>query len=60
MSDNSSVLSCDSEHRCSGKGCGHHGRNQLRILYVGKSGYFCDHCTKEILDQGLAVKGDIK
>jgi formamidopyrimidine-DNA glycosylase len=42
-------------HRCSGKGCTDIGKTLLKIVYVNKTGYFCESCTEDILHQGLAV-----
>ena len=41
---------------CAGKGCQKVGKIVLKIKYLGKSGYFCDSCTDELLQQDLATK----
>lgn len=51
---------CDHvQRKCSGKGCANHGSMPLRIIYIGKTGYFCTSCSEELLDKGLAVRDDI-
>jgi predicted SprT family Zn-dependent metalloprotease len=44
------------ETRCSGKDCKSIGNSILKINYINKTGYFCDRCTRNLLDEGLAVK----
>jgi hypothetical protein len=40
--------------KCSGKGCTDIGKTLLKIVYVNKTGYFCESCSKDILHQELA------
>jgi hypothetical protein len=40
--------------RCLGKGCTNSGKNPLRIIYLGKTGIFCDICSRDLLSLGLA------
>jgi hypothetical protein len=42
-------------YKCSGKGCTDIGKTPLKIVYINKTGYFCDPCTEDLLDHGLAV-----
>jgi hypothetical protein len=42
--------------KCAGKGCNRVGRTSLKILYLNKSGLFCDRCTKDLVAAELAVK----
>jgi hypothetical protein len=42
--------------KCAGKGCNRVGRISLKILYLNKTGLFCDHCTKDLLISELATK----
>ena len=41
---------------CSGKGCTKIAKNLLLILYINKTGYFCDGCTSDLLTKQLAVR----
>jgi hypothetical protein len=41
---------------CAGKGCQKVGKIVLKIKYLGKTGYFCDSCTDDLLQQDLATK----
>jgi hypothetical protein len=43
------------ERKCSGKDCQNMGNSILKIKYINKSGYFCDKCTRDLLDEGLAI-----
>ncbi len=38
---------------CAGNGCGNYARNRLTILYLHKSGWFCDSCKRDLLDSKL-------
>jgi hypothetical protein len=51
-----SVTLLEVYHRCSGKGCTDIGKTLLKIVYINKTGYFCDSCSEDILHQGLAVE----
>ena len=42
--------------RCSGKRCTNIGKTLLKIVYINKTGYFCDSCSEDLLHQGLAVE----
>lgn len=33
---------------CSGKDCSKPGKHYLKIIIIKKSGWFCDHCKKEL------------
>jgi hypothetical protein len=47
--------------RCSGKNCTNYGTNLLEIRFIVKTGYFCDLCTKDLLNEGLATEvGDLQ
>jgi len=39
-----------------GKGCKEEGKTLLKIKYLQKTGYFCNFCTSELLQLGLAVR----
>jgi hypothetical protein len=41
--------------RCSGKGCADIGKTLLKIVYINKTGHFCDSCKEDLLHQGLAM-----
>jgi hypothetical protein len=38
---------------CAGKGCNNIGRYRLSIIYINKTGLFCDTCKKELEECGL-------
>jgi hypothetical protein len=42
-------------YKCSGKGCTDIGKTPLKIVYINKTGYFCDSCSEDLLHHGLAV-----
>jgi hypothetical protein len=42
--------------RCSGKGCINTGVTLLKIVYINKTGYFCDSCSEDLLHLGLAAE----
>jgi hypothetical protein len=42
--------------QCAGKGCKEEGKTLLKIKYLQKTGYFCNFCTSELLQLGLAVQ----
>ena len=35
-------------NKCAGKGCDAYGKNQLKILYIHKIGWFCDSCAQTL------------
>ena len=42
---------------CAGKGCHKKGIKLLEIRFIKKSGFFCDSCSSELLDLGIATLG---
>ena len=46
----------DEDNKCCGKGCAKLGRLLLKINYISKTGYFCDSCAHDLLQQALAVE----
>ena len=42
--------------RCSGRDCTNIAKNLLTILYIKKTGYFCDDCTQDLLARDLAIR----
>lgn len=43
---------------CAGKGCNNQGKYRLKIIYINKSGWFCDACKQDLLSLKLIVKGN--
>jgi hypothetical protein len=43
---------------CACKNCNNVPTTILKIKYIQKIGLFCDSCTKDLLDQELAIKAD--
>lgn len=41
---------------CAGKECQKKGIHSLKILYLHKSGWFCDYCKNNLLDAGLVYE----
>jgi hypothetical protein len=42
------------EHKeCAGKACSNPGIYLLRVLYLGKCGWFCSSCAKNLRGDGL-------
>jgi hypothetical protein len=46
----------EEDNKCCGKGCAKLGRLHLKINYINKTGYFCESCGNELLQQALAVE----
>gem|GEM_PF-2980822 len=40
---------------CAGKGCHKKGNKLLEIKFIKKSGFFCDSCSSELLNLGIAT-----
>lgn len=40
---------------CAGKGCNNIGNHVLSIIYINKSGLFCETCKKELEKCGLVL-----
>ncbi|TVP40088.1 hypothetical protein NARC_100151 [Candidatus Nitrosocosmicus arcticus] len=36
-------------------GCKKQGTNSLKIIYINKTGWFCDSCRQDLLDLKLVV-----
>jgi hypothetical protein len=54
---NSNIYYNSEEYKdCAGKDCKRKGMTLLRIKYLQKTGYFCNFCTSELLQMGLAVQ----
>lgn len=39
---------------CAGRSCNNKGIHPIRIIYINKTGFFCDNCKKDIEYLGLA------
>ena len=47
LSSNNNIDDTDKEYNpCAGKGCDAYGKNQLKILFIHKIGWFCDSCAQ--------------
>jgi hypothetical protein len=44
---------------CAGKECRNVGAYYLTVLYLNKSGWFCDHCRNGLISDGL-VDGNLQ
>ena len=55
------MISSSAEHKqCAGKNCRNIVKKTLKIMYINKTGNFCDSCSKDLLQQQLAIEiGDI-
>jgi hypothetical protein len=43
------------DKKCCAKGCAKLG-GLLKINYINKTGYFCDSCAQDLLQQAFAVE----
>lgn len=43
-------------YNCCGINCNNTGEHQLMIIFIKKTGIFCDSCTRDLLERGLAHK----
>jgi hypothetical protein len=43
---------------CAGKGCHEDGTNLLYIIYLHRSGWFCDSCAKLLKKEGLITEDE--
>lgn len=41
---------------CACKDCTNIGITVLQVKYIQRVGYFCGPCTKDLLEQGLAIR----
>jgi len=47
------------EHKiCVGKSCNNIATNELKILYINKTAWFCDSCKKDLFDLKLVLTED--
>ncbi|NOJ32653.1 MAG: hypothetical protein DA329_10995 [Candidatus Nitrosocosmicus sp.] len=45
--------------QCAGKNCENTGIVQLEIKFVKKKGLFCEQCTSELIQLGIASKLEV-
>ena len=38
-----------------GRGCYNVGKNQLKIIYIHRVGWFCDSCTQDLIKLNLVI-----
>jgi hypothetical protein len=58
---NNSIDSVIQEFKpCAGKGCNNLGVHRLSIIYINKTGLFCETCKKELERCGLVIRPNIK
>ena len=43
---------------CAGKGCNNIGKNHLKILFINKSGWFCEFCKEDLINLKLIQEGE--
>jgi hypothetical protein len=46
------------DRRCAGKECREKGLHYLEILYLNKSGWFCESCKDSLISNELVVQDD--
>jgi hypothetical protein len=53
-----SINNCDTlgYKPCAAKDCDKKGKYRLRILFLKKSGYFCDSCASQLLELDIVTK----
>ena len=44
------------DNKCCARGCAKPGRLLLEVNHIDKTGYFCDSCAKDLLQQALTVE----
>jgi hypothetical protein len=40
---------------CAARDCPNQGIYRMEILYLGRDGWFCEHCKKNLVTDGLLV-----
>lgn len=56
---NSIINSTDQQYKqCAGKNCVREGKYELKILYINKTGYFCECCSKCIIESKIGIQMD--
>jgi len=55
VSHNTLYNDTDRYKMCAGLGCSNKGKNYLKIIYLKKSGWFCDNCTIELKKGGYIL-----
>ena len=46
---NNNIDNANKEYNpCAGKSCDAYGKYQLKILYINKTGWFCDSCAQTL------------
>ena len=58
IQNNSDSMSINDIHEykmCAGIHCNKAAKRRLRILYINKSGWFCDDCSRDLLNLDLGV-----
>ena len=54
--DTTSDNAIKEDNKCCAKGCAKLGGLLLKINYINKTGYLCDSCAQDLLQQALAVE----
>ncbi len=56
---NSSINNTDQQYKqCAGKNCFRDGKYELKILFINKTGYFCEPCSKYIVESKIGILTD--
>ena len=42
---------------CARNGCSNPAEYRLTIIYLNKTGWFCELCKNELIEDGLALEG---
>jgi hypothetical protein len=41
---------------CAAKGCSNPGISEMKILFLGKKGWFCEQCKDRLMRDGLLLQ----
>jgi hypothetical protein len=55
ISNNISYKDVAEYKTCALRDCYNKGENHLKIIYIEKSGWFCDNCTRELKKAGFIL-----
>jgi|GEM_PF-3581160 len=44
------------QKNCAGNCCSNEGVHKLKIIYLNKVGWFCDHCKDDIVKNNLYIQ----
>lgn len=54
--NNTEYIKTEEFQLCAGKDCNKQGTNSLKIIYINKTGFFCDSCKQDLLALKLVIE----